>query len=104
MNLRHCNWNDGTCLLQVLLDEYLCGIFLKEPIFIPFSIFTENLILYRSLVGLLVETVDFRLALLYLIIELLNLTGETILLICQIGDLLLNLLALEATNSLQFLF
>jgi hypothetical protein len=102
--LRKGDRNDGTALLNVLLDQYLGGVFFKEPILIPLSIFTEYLILDGGLVGLLIEAVDFGLTLFYLIIELLDFTGKAVLLIGQVGDLLLDPLAFLAADCLQFLF
>jgi hypothetical protein len=87
--LRETDGDDGIIFLNVLLDEYLGGVLLKEPILIPLSIFTEYLILNGRFVGLLIQSVDFGLALLYLIIELLNLADEAVLLIGEVGDLLL---------------
>jgi len=57
--LRKGDGNDGTVFLNVLLDEYLGGVFFKEPILIPLSIFTEYLILDGGLVGLLIEAINF---------------------------------------------
>jgi hypothetical protein len=104
LHLRETYWNDGITFLNVLLDEYLCGVLLKEPILIPLGIFTDYLILYGRFVGLLIESVDFGLPLLYLIIELLNLAGEAVLLIGEVGDLLLQSLALLPAHCLQLLF
>jgi hypothetical protein len=94
------NWNDWTGFLQVLLDEYLGRVFLKEPILIPLSIFTEYLILDGHLVDLLIQAVDFGLSLFYLIIELLNFSNEAVLFIGQVCDLLLDLFAFLAAHCL----
>jgi len=104
LHLRNGDRNDGTALLNVLLDEYLSGVFFKEPILIPLSIFTEYLILDGGLVGLLIEAVDFGLTLFYLIIKILDFSGKAVLLIGQVGDLLLNPLAFLTAHCLQFLF
>jgi hypothetical protein len=104
LHLRETYGDDGITFLNVLLDEYFCGVLLKEPILIPFSIFTDYLILYGRFVGLLIESVDFGLPLLYLIVELLNLTGEAVLLIGEVSDLLLQSLALLPAHCLQLLF
>jgi hypothetical protein len=104
LHLRETYGNNGITFLNVFLDEYLCGVLLKEPILIPLSIFTDYLILDGRFVGLLIESVDFGLPLFYLIIELLNLTGEAVLLIGEVSDLLLQSLALLAAHSLQLLF
>jgi hypothetical protein len=104
LHLRETYGYDGITFLHVFLDEYLCGVLLKEPILIPLSIFTDYLILDGRFVGLLIESVDFGLPLLYLIIELLNLTCEAVLLIGEVSDLLLQSLALLPAHCLQLLF
>jgi hypothetical protein len=98
--LRKGYGDDGTSFLNVLLDEYFGWIFLKEPILIPLSIFTEYLILDGRLVGLLIETVDFGLSLFYLIIKLLNFSDKAVLLIGQVCDLLLDPFAFLTAHSL----
>lgn len=84
----------------VFFDKDLCRILLEEPILIPLSVFTQDLILDGCFVGLLIESIYLRLSFLDLIIEFLQLPRKPVLFIGQISDLLLNSLAFLTTHGL----
>ena len=101
LNLWDRNGNYWGSLLFVLFDENFCRVLLEKPVFIPVGILTEDLILDRCLVCLLINAVNFGLPSLNLIIESLKFTSETVLFVSQIRNLLLYLLALEAIDSFK---
>ena len=101
LNLWDRNGNYWGSLLFVLFDENFCRVLLEKPVFIPVGILTEDLILDRCLVCLLINAVNSGLPSLNLIIESLKFTSETVLFVSQIRNLLLYLLALEAIDSFK---
>lgn len=87
-------------MIEEPFDEEFGRVLLEEPVLIPVGILTEHGCLDGCLAGLLVELLDLGLPPLDLLFDLLHLPDDLVLLIGEVGDLLLDPLAVHAARAL----
>ena len=81
----------GGGLLIVHLDIDFAQVILKYPVFVSVDVFSQNRVLDRHLVGLVLDLLQLELLLFNLVLKPMDLVRELLLLVHQVRDLHLDL-------------